>query len=164
MEELVAILWPFALFVALVVFLRWAFWRPEPKSTSPPYKKQSALISDGERQFYHVLRAAVGAQWTVLLMVRLTDVVSIPDDVADRDDWQKRIEGQRIEFLICDAHTLEPKAAIDLDDRPPEGADEPRNPLLAETFAAAGLPLLRVPMSNCYNTAELRGRFEQALK
>jgi hypothetical protein len=70
-----------------------------------------------------------------------------------------------VDFLLCNPKTLKPVFAIELDDSSHARADrQERDALVEEVFAAAHLPLLRIPASQSYNTSELIALFQAAMQ
>ena len=62
-----------------------------------------------------------------------------------------------IDFVICDVMTLEPVAAIEVDDRShflPERRQ--RDAFVNAVFREIGVPLLRAPAKRAYSVHELR--------
>jgi Protein of unknown function (DUF2726) len=72
----------------------------------------------------------------------------------------QRRHGEDVDFVICDVLTLDPVAAIEVDDRShllPERRD--RDAFVNAVFAEIGVPLLRVKAQRSYSVAELRDLF-----
>ena len=70
------------------------------------------------------------------------------------------VMAKSVDFVVCDVLTLDPVAAIEVDDRShllPERRD--RDAFVNAVFAEIGLPLLRVEAQRSYSVAELRALF-----
>jgi len=68
-----------------------------------------------------------------------------------------------VDFLLCDPKTLKPVFAVELDDSSHEhSARQERDAFVEEVFAAAQLPLMRIPAQQAYNTHELIAMFQAA--
>lgn len=66
--------------------------------------------------------------------------------------------------LICDAHSLAPLFAVELDDRSHARADRvERDEFVNDVFEAAGLALLHIAVRAAYDTGELAQLFAQTL-
>ena len=73
------------------------------------------------------------------------------------------VMAKSVDFVICDVLTLDPVAAIEVDDRShllPKRRD--RDAFVNEVFAEIGVPLLRVKAQRNYSVAELRDFFARA--
>jgi hypothetical protein len=148
-------LWPLALFALLaVLFLR--LFRSQGKPGPPPYVKRGSLLTPAEQQFYHVLAGAVGDRFAICPMVRISDLLQVRDGASERGAWQGRINSKHIDFVLCDPQSLAPRACIELDDGSHELPErKERDEFVNSSFAAAGLPLLRVPTAKTYDARQL---------
>jgi len=122
-----------------------------------PYHLRDDFLSRAERSFYHVLRSTV-ADWAVVCpKVSLGDLFfAQTGDYGQNRSWMNRIDRKHVDFLLCDPKTMRPLLGIELDDashRKPKQAQRDR--FVERVFAAAGLPLARVPVRAEYNTREL---------
>ncbi len=73
------------------------------------------------------------------------------------------VMAKSVDFVICDVLTLDPVAAIEVDDRShllPERRG--RDAFVNAVFAEIGLPLVRVKAQRTYSVADLRDRFARA--
>ncbi|HZL91793.1 MAG TPA: DUF2726 domain-containing protein [Pirellulaceae bacterium] len=129
-----------------------------------PYERRGVLLSPPEINFLRSLRSAVREDWIVFSMVRLSDVVKVRSKVAQSQLWQNRIASKHIDFVLCDQETLEVQLAIELDDHRQRRPERTRRDRFVSTaLAAAGLPLLKVPLVEKYETAAIRKDIENAI-
>lgn len=129
-----------------------------------PYERRGMLLSPPEINFLRTLQTAVRQDWHVFSMVRLSDVLKVRPKTTKQQIWQSRIQAKHIDFILCDLETLEVKLAIELDDssqRRPDRAKRDR--FVSTALAAAGLPLLKVPVGEKYETSAIRKDIEDAL-
>jgi hypothetical protein len=156
-------LWPLALFAVLAaLFVR--LFRPARGSGAPPYEKRGSLLTPAEHQFYHALAAAVADRFAICPMVRIADVLQVSDRAADRGSWQGKINSKHIDFVLCDPHSLAPRACIELDDATHEQPErQDRDAFVNDSFSAAGLPLLRVPTARAYDARQINEAINKAL-
>lgn len=135
---------------ALLVKLLW------PR-VSMPYQKRTRLVTKAEMRFFRALQLAVQDDWLIFVMVRVADVLTLPEGTPNRRAWFNRIAAKHVDFVLCDPATLEPRLAIELDDATHQRPDRiERDRFLNEAFHAAGLPLLRIPQSSTYDPSLLR--------
>jgi len=129
-----------------------------------PYRIKDRFLTDAERSFYHVLRTAAGADLAICPMVRLADVLSIT--ARKREFWSalNKISAKHVDFLLCDARTMKPVLAIELDDASHRRSDRAsRDEFLDAACEAAGLPVLHVPVRRAYDPREIAAAIEQAV-
>ncbi len=130
---------------------------PRPQAGS---SRGDSLLTPGELAFYHPLREIVGNRFTIQIKPSLADVLQRRSDPR----W-KTIASMHVDFLLCDAKTLRPCLAIELDDRSHRtgrraDADRYKEELLAEQ----GIPLLRQRCEQAYDVEKLRMNIERALR
>lgn len=163
MNDLLVQNWQLALAIAIgavVMIVAFLSLRDGPL----PYERRGVLLSPAEINFLRSLSSAVREDWLVFSMVRLSDVLKVRPKTAQQNLWQSRIQAKHIDFVLCDQETLEVKLAIELDDanqRRPERARRDR--FVSTALAAAGLPLLKVPVEEKYESAVIRKDIEDAL-
>lgn len=133
------------------------------RDAPPPYERRGVLLSPPEINFLRSLRSAVREDWLVFSMVRLSDVLKVRSKTAQSHLWQNRIQAKHIDFVLCDQETLEVKLAIELDDAQRRPERTRRDRFVGSALAAAGLPLLKVPVVDKYETAAIRKDIEDAL-
>jgi len=76
-----------------------------------------------------------------------------------------RIDRKHVDFVVCDAATMQPLLAIELDDSSHNSAKARETDAFKdEVFKAAGLPLLRVPAGYSYQSRDLQERIDGALR
>lgn len=67
------------------------------------------------------------------------------------------MDRKHVDFLVCDLKSVRPLVALELDDQSHARADrKTRDELVEAVFAAAGLPLLRVPVKSGYAPQEFQ--------
>jgi hypothetical protein len=156
-------IWPLALFAALAaLFVR--LLRPSPGAGSPPYEKRGSLLTPAEQQFYHALAAAVADRFAICPMVRISDVLQVREAARDRGSWQGKINSKHVDFVLCDPHSLAPRACIELDDGTHGQSErQDRDAFLNDSFSAAGLPLLRIAAARSYDARQLNDSINEAI-
>lgn len=130
-----------------------------------PYRKRSGLFSKAEINFLRSLEAAVDDRFRVFGKVRMEDVLEVAG--VSGKEWASargRIKARHVDYVLCDARSLEIVAAIELDDASHQSpkakeADEFKN----RAFEAAKLPLLRFEARAGYLPATVRERIDAVL-
>lgn len=122
-----------------------------------PYRLRDDFLSPAEQSFYRVLRTVVADRGIVCPKVNLADLFFVPG--RDGQSHRNRIDRKHVDFVVCDPATLRPVAGIELDDSSHARADrQQRDAFVERVFAAAGLPLVRMPVRSAYAPAELAER------
>ena len=127
-----------------------------PPSVEPlPYRRRDDFLSPAELSFYRALSAAVGGQAHICPKVNLADIFFVVKPNENRSA-RGRISQKHVDFLLCDSQSMKPLAGIELDDSSHARADrQKRDALVDGVFAAAGLPLVRIPAAASYSPADL---------
>lgn len=131
-----------------------------PRSAEPemlPYRLRDDFLSPAELNFYRVLQTAVG-DWAVICpKVSLDDLFYAKSgDHRLNVAYRNKIARKHVDFLLCDSQSMRPLLGVELDDvSHRQAARRERDRLVDQVFAAAGLPLQRVPAQASYNIREL---------
>lgn len=119
-----------------------------------PFYRRRYLLTPSEKRFYNVLRHVVGPH-TVLVKVRLADLVEADDRHLLRKSNFDHIKAKHIDFVICDP-ALSPLIAVELDGSSHELPDrQTRDRDVNRILEIAELPILRVPVRRIYNPADI---------
>lgn len=148
----------------LTLKIRDALHRGDPRPDC--FFRRSALLMPEER----TLQAA-------LLTLELDDVTVAPKvqaaaalGVKSRTPWAERqralarLERATFDFLLVRRTDGQPLLALELDRRPADEEDlAARDPFLATICAAAGLPVLRLPVRSGYDLRELHRQIDAGM-
>lgn len=122
---------------------------------SHTYRLRDDFLSPAEANLLRVLRDVAGEWALVCPKVRLADLVYAPRQ-EERQAALNRISRKHLDFVLCDAGTLRPALAIELDDRSHERADrQERDAFVDEVLGSVGLPLVRLPVRHSYDLRAL---------
>lgn len=120
-----------------------------------PYRQVEALLSPSERALHSVLRPIAETEGAAILAkVHLGAVVQVRRGAQDYETHVGKIDAHRIDFLLCEMHKLVPLLAVQMDGGP-RADDREHDRFLAQTLAAVGLPLLRIPVRASYEPEEI---------
>jgi very-short-patch-repair endonuclease len=129
-----------------------------------PYRRKDYLLSKPERAFYHVLRKALGDQWTIFAKVRLLDLLWLPRGTQATQAHRNRVQSKHVDFVLCEPATLTPILVIELDDRSHEREDrQNRDRFVDRALESAGLPVLHVPARDGYVVNDLADQIRTAV-
>jgi very-short-patch-repair endonuclease len=108
------------------------------------------ICSQGERVFLAVLESVVPDEMRVLCKVRVADVIE-----TFGADF-RTVSQKHFDFVICDAETLMPLLAIELDDKSHLTARQQQSDAVKNSVCErAGLPMLRVVAQAAYDARHL---------
>jgi len=120
-----------------------------------PYQLKGHFLSPAELSFYHVLSSIIAPKITVCPKIRLADIISVSRK-KEYYTYFNKISSKHIDFLLCQADTMQPILAIELDDSSHNRQRrQERDEFVNKAFKAIGLPLVRFPAQRAYVTKDL---------
>lgn len=121
------------------------------------FRLRDDFLSPAEKSFFLVLRKVVASDGEVLAKIRLGDLFyACRGDYGERVGLRNRVDRKHVDFLVCHPTNFEPWFGVELDDSTHQRSDrKERDVLVDEIFAAANLPLVRIPVRSSYTLAEL---------
>ena len=137
-----------------IVFLLILILRKPPAF---PFEKVDSLMTKTELNFYNVLRTVIDEDLSLFSKVRMADIITV---IKGSDSWRghfNKIQAKHVDFLICDAETIEPLLIIELDDKSHERPDRiARDEFVDAAMDAADLEIIHIPVQDTYDQDELR--------
>ncbi len=134
-----------------------------PSDTALPFRVRDDFLSPAELSFYRALSAAVNAQAHICPKVNLADIFFVVRP-NENQGARGRISQKHVDFLLCDPRTMKPLVGIELDDSShARSKRQERDALVDAVFAAAALPLLRIPAAASYSPIELASKLSTHL-
>ena len=144
-------------FIFLIVFFISSNKTTEPEEVK--YIKKGALFSVAERSFYGVLEQAISKEYKVFGKVRVADVLK-PTSYLSKSDWQiafNKISGKHFDYVLCDTHTLDVVAVIELDDKSHNSQKaKKRDDFINGACNGSGLKLIRFKVLQGYQIEAIR--------
>lgn len=133
----------------------------QSSSINYPYGLRSRFLSHAEFSFFRVLQQAVGDRYYILIKVRVADLLYVKRP-HENFPARNRIDRKHVDFVICDPNTMQPLAAIELDDSSHQRADRrDRDSFMNAAFLNAGLPLVHIPAARSYNPRRIAEHLRQ---
>lgn len=137
-------------------------------SASPPaypYAVRDDFLSPAEQNFFLVLKVAVADSAIVCPKVTLGDLFyARVSDPSQYRTYTNKIDRKHVDFLLCDPQTLRPRTGLELDDASHQRSDrQARDVFVERVFAAANIPLVRVPVRRSYSVSEVRALIDPHL-
>ncbi|EIE8039281.1 DUF2726 domain-containing protein, partial [Escherichia coli] len=106
--------------------------------------------------FYLSLISTVGDKYTVMVKVRLADIITVKKSSTNYMAHFGKIKAKHVDYLLCDKTDLKPLLAIELDDKSHQREDRiARDKLVDGIFKAVGLPVIHHPVKNTYSQSNL---------
>lgn len=128
-----------------------------------PYRLSQRFLSPAELSFYKVLVKVIPEDTVVAVKPRLGDILFVPRGSSGRWAFQNKIQSKHVDFLVCDAKTMTPSLAIELDDKSHERADRTeRDEFVDQAFAAAGIQVLHFKARSGYVPEDIRAQVHSA--
>lgn len=127
------------------------------------FGRKASLLTKPEGKLYRSLLSAVAGDYEVMSKVRLWDFIWLINEPPDRKQHLSRLSCRHVDFLLCTPGSLKPLLVIELDDKSHQTPYAIENDRYKnELFAAASLPLLRLPHPN-FPPRQLRAKLEEAM-
>ncbi|ADC61635.1 DUF2726 domain-containing protein [Allochromatium vinosum] len=129
-----------------------------------PYVLRAPLLDVPERALLAVLEHVLGADYRLLVRVRVSEVLDIAPRLRrrERERAAERLERYRFDILVCERETLTPRCALNLTPRR-LWRKTPGRDGLDRICASVGLPLVRLIEQPHYAIAEVEARMREAL-
>jgi hypothetical protein len=129
-----------------------------------PYFTREFLLSRGENVFYQTLRRAIPAHLMICPKVRMGDILNCSGE-AWKAGFGARISQKHVDFILADTDTTAIALAIELDDRTHKQRNrQERDEFVDKAFAAAKVPILRIPAAAAYDLRVLRTQIATLIK
>lgn len=150
---------------ALCIAVAYALWSKRRKQAFvfgeyPAYGVRETLLNPQEIAYYKTLARAIGDQYVAFPKVRLSDVLEHPGPNPQfRAHWF-RVQRRTVDLLVCTL-SLKPTLAVKFGSSAKRRGG--RQDVLDDALEAAGLPLIRVKLSDSYDVEEVRYKFKFAM-
>lgn len=138
--------------------------RPRPRVEFPFAAK--VVLTDAELAFHGVLVQCLPADTVLLSKVRLADFLEVQAAPGEHLRHFGRISQKHADFLLVDPATADPLLVIELDDSSHRRSQRTieSDEFKDHAYAAARVPILRIPAARSYNRSDLTARIEAALE
>lgn len=111
------------------------------------FQKREWLLDHGsEARFYGVLEAALGEKWRVMVQVPLSKLVEPREGLDGRTKQvlRNKIDRKTVDYVVCEAGTLRPRFAVELDGTSHDAARrKERDGFVERVLEGAGVRLVR---------------------
>jgi len=130
-----------------------------------PYHLVDEFLSPAELNFFFNLKTVIGDSAYIFSKVKLSDLFyTKTGDYGKNRSYLNRIDRKHVDFLLCDAKTLQPILGIELDDKSHQRVDrQERDDFVNHAFQAAKLQLIHVSVQRGYSQSELKAKLSAYL-
>lgn len=127
-----------------------------------PFRLREDFLTSTEIVFYHFLQTIIADRFIICPKVPLSQVISVTRP-NENVQFINKISRRNIDFLLCTNKTIKPIMGIDLVE--PKNIEGQSNVSDSQQniFNSAGLPLVRIPISDNYEIAQIVPIFRAAL-
>ncbi len=134
------------------------------KKRIPHFRRIRSVLNPSQRSFHDALVRAVGPRALIFARLNLAYLVEYPGDDPQYQTHWRRVCRRWLDFVICSPTTLSPVLAVKLETR----LERKRRRLggidvLKDTLTSARIPLLRLPVAESYDPAELMEKIRWVL-
>ena len=138
----------------------------KPASTATmPYISRNSLLTNAERSFYGVLKAALNGRYEVFAKVRIADFIGVKKGADSAQSFRNKIMQKHVDFLLCDPGSLAPIAAIELDDASHQRKDrQERDAFVDRVMEAANLPIVHIANQATYDPRKVSDALALAIQ
>lgn len=135
--------------------------RLEGMKEAPPYFRRSTLLNEKEQVLFHRLIEALPDHY-IMAQVRLADIVGV-DKCKNYMAWFNKISRKSVDFVVCEK-SFEVVACIELDGSTHDQEERQKaDGDKEEVLNAAGIPLVRISVSELPSSKEIEALLENAL-
>lgn len=128
------------------------------------YEQVSAVLNERELKLFDQLKWIAGDDMMVLASVRLLSLVSLPAGLARRDFYENMARTRKVDFVMCDAKRLTPRAAILLGNPTGDLAGEDDvDDVVEDVLNTIGIPIVYLAPRKTYKPAELKQHLRSAI-
>ena len=114
------------------------------------------FMTKSEAAFYNVLRLTVQDEYLLFAQVPLWSLVQVESTHRKtRLDFLGQIALKRVDFALVHPGTLAVVKVLEMEEDPPPAQRHIRNQLVDDTLKAAGIEVLRLPLTRIYTIPDL---------
>tara|TARA_R110002049_G_scaffold2750_8_gene22324 strand:+ start:292041 stop:292601 length:561 start_codon:yes stop_codon:yes gene_type:complete len=136
-----------------------------PQRTNSPsvFQIREHILNPQEQAVYRALVEAGDGLILVFPKTHLVDFLCVRDGTGQISD-AVRMDRKRVDFLLCDAATMKPRAVVELfsNDRK-EGFKPYQDPFVSRALNSSGLASFRIETRDSYPIKEIRERLIRRL-
>ena len=127
-----------------------------------PYRLRETFLSSTELALLRVLHEMMGDRYVICPKIGLNDLFYIVRPNENVHFFNK-IFRKHVDFLLCDHQTMKPAFGVELVKPISKNETRPSDQFMDDLFLSAGLPLVHIPSSDCYDPSDIVNLFQLAM-
>jgi hypothetical protein len=127
-----------------------------------PYRLKEPFLTTTELALFHTLTEMMGGRYTICPKVALNDIFYIVRPNENVHFFNKFFR-KHVDFLLCEPKNLLPVFGVDIVRAVSKNDTRETDKFMDELFTNAGIPLIHVPSSDKYESAEIVNLFQLAV-
>lgn len=127
-----------------------------------PYRLREPFLSKTEAALFRLLSELMGNRYVICPKVALTDLFMIVRPNENVHFFNK-IFRKHVDFLLCDPKTFAPSFGVEIVKSISKDEMREADKFIDELFMDAGVPLVRIPLSESYEPTDLIALFQLAV-
>jgi len=132
------------------------------QNSETPYRLREYFLSTPEVALYRALHKMAADRYVVCPKVALTDIFTIvrPNENVH---FYNKIFRKHVDFLLCEPQSMKPALGVEIVKPVARSETRASDQFMEDLFLNEGLPLVHVPLSDRYETADLVHLFQFAV-
>ena len=131
-------------------------------ATRLPYRLKEPFLTTTELALFHTLTEMMGGRYTICPKVALNDIFYIVRPNENVHFFNKFFR-KHVDFLLCEPKNLLPVFGVDIVRAVSKNDTRETDKFMDDLFTNAGIPLIHVPSSDKYESAEIVNLFQLAV-
>jgi hypothetical protein len=127
-----------------------------------PYRLKEPFLTTTELALFHILTEMMGGRYVICPKVALNDIFYIVRPNENVHFFNKFFR-KHVDFLLCEPKSLLPVFGVDIVRAVSKNDTRETDKFMDELFTNAGIPLIHVPSSDKYESAEIVNLFQLAV-
>lgn len=127
-----------------------------------PYRLREPFLAKTELALFRLLSEMMGSRYVISPKVALSDVFYIVRPNENVHFFNK-IFRKHIDFLLCDLKTMRPSFGVEMVKPIAKQGVREADKFMEELFIDAGIPLVHIPTSESYDSADVISLFQIAV-
>lgn len=127
-----------------------------------PYRLREPFLTTTDLALFHTLNQMVGGRYLICPKVSLNDIFYIVRPNENVHFFNKFFR-KHVDFLLCDPKTVAPAFGVEIVRPISKNEARESDKFIEELFIGAGLPLVHVPSSETYDSADIVSLFQLAV-